>query len=498
MLNTMNQNQKMKCLEEPKLLQAPQMRHFDLRAPLIAKLRQGIYINWLRVLVLVFLDSTMLCLAWLLADYLGKPIHAFNQLGDIFHQSQGLLLLIVTLYLGILAASGLYSTDDRRRSFLNLIKALTLGQIIILNVAFIYEPELVLHRSTFLLAWIFSLVLVFSERFLIHSIIIYLRHGGKLRQAVFLLGNPEDLEKARQRLEQFDQFKIKGEADLSVRSNPEQWQQTLTMLQSSGIDEVFICSWQSVTNPIFLFWQLRDAGIDLRVLPIRLELPSQWSEIKMIDGLTTIRFRTPPIIGGDFWIKRCFDLIASVVILLLISPLMLGIALAIKLDSPGSVFYQQERGGLKGEHFKVWKFRTMVANAAELQRELEAKNEMPGGVLFKLKDDPRITRVGLFLRRYSLDELPQLFNVLFGQMSLVGPRPLPLRDVERFEEHHQIRHEVLPGITGLWQISGRSNVKDSEDVFRFDMTYIQNWSLSLDIRILFETVRVVFFHEGAY
>ncbi len=475
-----------------------EMRHLDLRAPLIGKLRQGIYISWLRVLVLVFLDSAMLSLAWLLANSFGKPIHSFDPLGDISYQSQGLLLLIVISYLGILAASGLYSTDDRRRSFLNLIKALTLGQIILVNIVFIYEPELVLHRFTFLLAWIFSIVLVFSERFLIHSIIVYLRRCGKLRQTVFLLGNPEDLEKARQRLEQCAQFKIKGEADLSVRSNPEQWQQTLTMLQKFGINEVFICSWHLIPDPILLFWDLRDAGIDLRVLPIRLELPSQWSEIKMIDGLTTIRFRTPPIIGGDFWIKRCFDWVASAMILLLLSPLMLGIALAIKLDSPGSVFYKQERVGLQGDHFKVWKFRTMVANAAELQRELEAKNEMPGGVLFKLKDDPRITRVGRFLRRYSLDELPQLFNVLFGQMSLVGPRPLPLRDVERFEEHHQIRHEVLPGITGLWQISGRSNVKDSEDVFRLDMAYIQNWSLSLDIRILFETVRVVFFHEGAY
>lgn len=474
------------------------LKHLDLRAPLIAKLRQGIYIAWLRVLVLVILDSAMLSVAWLLADYLGSSTHTWNQLWSITHQPQGLLLLIVTLYLGILAASGLYSTDDRRRSFLNLIKALTLGQIIVLNVAFIYEPDLVLHRNTFLLAWIFSLALVFGERFLIHSVIIYLRRGGRLRQTVFLLGNPEDLQKARQRLEQSAQFQIKGEADLSVRDNHEQWQQTVTMLQNVGINEVFICSWNSVPDPIFLFWELRQAGIDLRVLPIRLELPSQWSEIKMIDGLTTIRFRTPPIIGADFWVKRCFDVVASIVILLLISPLMIGIALAIKLDSPGSVFYRQERGGLKGGNFKVWKFRTMVANAAQLQQELEAKNEIAGGVLFKLKDDPRVTRVGKFLRRYSLDELPQLFNVLCGQMSLVGPRPLPLRDVERFEEHHQIRHEVLPGITGLWQISGRSNVKDSEDVFRFDMAYIQNWSLSLDIRILFETVRVVFFHEGAY
>lgn len=484
MFNTMSQGYNMKPL--------------DLRTPLIAKLRQGIYVGWLRVLALVVLDSAMLFGAWLLADYLGRPIHSFHQRWDIPHQSGGSLLPIVILYLGILAASGLYSTDDRQRSFLNLIKSLTLAQIIILNVAFIYKSTLVLHRSTFLLACIFSIILVFSERFLLHSIIVYLRRRGKLRQTVFLLGNPDDLKKARQRIDQSAQFNIKGAADLSVKNDPKRWEQILETLQNSGINEVFVCSWHSVEDPIFLFWELRNVGIDLRVIPIHLELPSQLSEIKMIDGFATIRFRTPPIIGGDFWIKRCFDLMASAMILLLMSPLMVGIALAIHLDSPGSVFYKQERVGLKGEHFKVWKFRTMVKNAAALQRNLEAKNDMSGGVLFKLKDDPRITHIGYFLRRSSLDELPQLFNVLLGQMSLVGPRPLPLRDVERFAEHHHIRHEVLPGITGLWQISGRSNVKDSEDVFRFDMVYIQNWSLSLDIRILFETVRVVFFPEGAY
>ena len=473
-------------------------RPLDLRAPLIAKLRQGVYLGWLRVLALVVLDSAMLFGAWLLADYLGRPIHSFHQRWDIPHQSGGSLLLIVILSLGILAASGLYSSDDRQRSFLNLIKSITLAQIIILNVSFIYESTLVLHRSTFLLDWIFSIILVFSERYLLHSIIIYLRYRGKLRQTVFLLGNPDDLKKAQQRIDKSAQFNIKGAADLSVKNDPKRWKEILKTLQESGINEVFVCSWHSVEDPIFLFWELRAVGINLRVLPIQLELPSQWSEIKMIDGFTTIRFRTPPIIGGDFWLKRCFDLMASAMILLLISPLMVGITLAIHLDSPGPVFYKQERVGLKGEHFKVWKFRTMVKNAAALQRELEAKNDMSGGVLFKLKDDPRITHIGRFLRRYSLDELPQLFNVLLGQMSLVGPRPLPLRDVERFAEHHHIRHEVLPGITGLWQISGRSNVEDSEDVFRFDLAYIQNWSLSLDIRILCETVRVVFFPEGAY
>ncbi|MBA3923852.1 MAG: sugar transferase, partial [Nostocaceae cyanobacterium] len=180
------------------------------------------------------------------------------------------------------------------------------------------------------------------------------------------------------------------------------------------------------------------------------------------------------------------------------SPLYLCIALLIKLDSPGPIFYKQTRIGLHGHPFKVWKFRTMVMNADKLQKELEARNEMQDGVLFKMKDDPRITTLGKFLRRYSLDEIPQLFNVLFGEMSLVGPRPLPTRDVEKFSKHHFIRHEILPGITGLWQVSGRSDIIDFEKVIRLDVTYMENWSLSLDLQILLQTVRVILEKKGAY
>ena len=174
------------------------------------------------------------------------------------------------------------------------------------------------------------------------------------------------------------------------------------------------------------------------------------------------------------------------------------IAILIKLDSPGSILFKQERIGLHSRKFKIWKFRTMVANAEKLQASLENKNEIKDGVLFKLKDDPRITRVGKFLRRYSLDELPQLFNVLVGEMSLVGPRPLPERDVKKFTRHHFIRQEVLPGITGLWQVSGRSDIDKFEDAVKLDIDYIETWSLWLDMQILLKTVNVVLQKTGAY
>jgi lipopolysaccharide/colanic/teichoic acid biosynthesis glycosyltransferase len=196
-----------------------------------------------------------------------------------------------------------------------------------------------------------------------------------------------------------------------------------------------------------------------------------------------------------FKIQAIADL--SILLLVILALPMLFIAMVIKLDSNGSVFYKQNRVGLKGCHFRVWKFRTMVKNANELQPALEVKNEVAGGILFKIKEDPRITKVGRFIRRYSLDELPQLINVLLGEMSLVGPRPLPLRDVAKLAPAQLLRHEVLPGITGLWQVSGRSD-SNSEEIFNLDFTYIQNWSLILDLQILLKTIQVVISSKGAY
>jgi exopolysaccharide biosynthesis polyprenyl glycosylphosphotransferase len=200
----------------------------------------------------------------------------------------------------------------------------------------------------------------------------------------------------------------------------------------------------------------------------------------------------------ELMIKRCFDFLAALFLVVILSPVLLGMALWVKLDSPGPILYRQTRIGYQGKPFEVWKVRTMVENASELQAKLEAMNEVDGGVLFKMKDDPRITRAGKFLRKSSLDELPQLVNVLMGEMSLVGPRPLPIRDVEKFKkpEHHD-RHVVIPGITGLWQVSGRSDT-DSEYIFHKDFEYIANWSLLLDFQILLRTVVVVFLGKGAY
>ena len=205
----------------------------------------------------------------------------------------------------------------------------------------------------------------------------------------------------------------------------------------------------------------------------------------------------PPILSGvDFLVKRAFDLVVASVGVVLLTPLWLVVALAIRLDSRGPILYVDRRIGVGEREFGMLKFRTMVADAAAMQRTLEAENEA-SGALFKIRDDPRVTRVGRVLRRLSIAELPQLGNVLRGEMSLVGPRPLPLRDHALLADWHKARYKVLPGMTGLWQISGRSGL-EFDDLVRLDFTYLENWSVWLDVTIIAKTLPAVIGRRGAY
>lgn len=208
-------------------------------------------------------------------------------------------------------------------------------------------------------------------------------------------------------------------------------------------------------------------------------------------------FRRTPDDSWHHLAKSAIDATGSAIALLLLAPILVLAALMVKILSPGPVFFKQQRSGLNGRPFTMYKFRSMVTNAEQRKQELEVFNEMTGPV-FKITNDPRITPLGRFLRKYSIDELPQLFNVLRGDMSLVGPRPLPVEETHRFSDlAHRRRLSVKPGLTCLWQIEGRSNVLDFADWVRLDLEYIDNWSIWLDIKILFRTIPVVVRGSGA-
>jgi exopolysaccharide biosynthesis polyprenyl glycosylphosphotransferase len=214
-------------------------------------------------------------------------------------------------------------------------------------------------------------------------------------------------------------------------------------------------------------------------------------------GHPLIVFRTTPEASWQMLLKQGLDFFGALALILATAPLMIGVALLVKFTSPGPVFFRQQRSGLNGAPFEIFKFRTMVTNAEQFQHELAAMNEMSGPV-FKVTNDPRVTPIGKWLRKWSLDELPQLFNVLRGDMSLVGPRPLPVDEVKRFNDlAHRRRLSVKPGLTCLWQVQGRNKISDFKEWVRLDLEYIDNWSIWLDLKILFQTIPAVLRGTGA-
>ncbi|MGB8004321.1 MAG: sugar transferase [Gaiellaceae bacterium] len=237
-------------------------------------------------------------------------------------------------------------------------------------------------------------------------------------------------------------------------------------------------------------------GARVKIAPRTTELLLQRAEYIPGEGTPLFELRPPVLAGSEWALKRGFDLVVSSVVVVAGLPLWAAIAAAVKLTSRGPVFYRDRRIGLGEHEFGMMKFRTMYADAAGRQAALEADNEA-SGPLFKIKDDPRVTPVGRFLRRFSIDELPQVLNVLSGEMSLVGPRPLPIRDYEQLQPWHRKRYLVLPGMTGLWQVSGRIDL-DFDDLVRLDFYYIENWSIWLDITILARTLPAVLARRGAY
>jgi exopolysaccharide biosynthesis polyprenyl glycosylphosphotransferase len=237
-------------------------------------------------------------------------------------------------------------------------------------------------------------------------------------------------------------------------------------------------------------------GVKVRIAPRATELLIERGEYVPGQGVPLFEVRPPIFAGADWVTKRVFDLVVAVLIVLVMSPFWLLIALAIKLTSRGPVFFADERIGLGERPFRLFKFRTMVQGAESGKVALEGANEA-SGALFKIRDDPRVTPIGRLLRRYSVDEVPNVLNVLRGEMSLIGPRPLPVRDYVLLEPWHRRRYNVLPGMTGLWQVAGRSDLS-FDDLVRLDFYYLENWSIWLDLSILAKTPVAVFSRRGAY
>jgi len=271
------------------------------------------------------------------------------------------------------------------------------------------------------------------------------------------------------------------------------------VIREHGADTVAVAHSPHVTSAALrtLAWQLEGSRVNLMLAPALTDVAGPRVQVRPVSGVPLLQLTEPRFEGGRRLLKAAFDRVGALVIVALLSPLMLAVALAVRLSGPGPVVFRQQRVGLRGRSFTLLKFRSMVPDAERRAQELRGSNDHgEGHVLFKMTDDPRVTAVGRFLRRYSLDELPQLLNVVAGSMSLVGPRPQLPAEVAQYDGYVHRRLLVQPGITGLWQVSGRSDL-DWDETVRLDLYYVENWSPLLDMEILWKTMFAVVKGAGA-
>lgn len=268
------------------------------------------------------------------------------------------------------------------------------------------------------------------------------------------------------------------------------------IIDTNGVEEVIIAlpaTEHEVVNQVIE--HCRERKLAYTLVPDVFALPIGTLDVQQLNGVPLISLNENKLTGWNYVLKRSFDIVLALVGLTVASPVMLLTALAIKRDSPGPVFFKQSRVGKNGKLFECYKFRSMYIDAEKQLEKLQHLNET-GGITFKMKDDPRRTRVGKFIRKTSLDELPQLFNILLGQMSFIGPRPATEKEVARYDTWHRRRLEVTPGLSGLWQVSGRSRLS-FEDMVKLDIYYAEHWSIWLDFKIMLRTPMVVLKGDGA-
>lgn len=439
-----------------------------------------------RVAVLLLADSIALSAVW---NLLRRPL--LNTPGEV---SLGIYLPAVLLSLTLF---GCYASGDKRRKSESLVRAAGLGVIIALWAAV----------GTGIISWLFTVAVLAAatalglliERRIVDLMVRAARPGeGQLMRAA-VVGPTENAAKLIDHPAFADTQWCRLDAFLDPRRCPGEVAQELArLIRDRQIDTVILAG--NLPNHVFEIVLDVAAASGCQVFSLPRVPPSATClpEVRWRNGFPVVELTRPSVMGTQLLVKRATDLIISSLALIAVAPILVLIALAIKLTSPGPIFFGQTRIGQGGRRFTIYKFRTMVPDADKQRDALLAKSVYSDARLFKMVNDPRITPIGAFLRRTSLDELPQLWNVVRGDMSLVGPRPPLPSEVELYQGHHYARFDVKPGITGPWQVSGRNAIQDFETVIRLESAYIRRWSLWLDLELLCRTVPVVLSGRGAH
>src|SRR4051812_8888251 len=456
-----------------------------------------------RFVSLLALDVGAIILAIVTAIGLKAALRGDFQWQEVWQASKEILAFACLVTVLLFARSGLYAERAERPGLTRIVASLTQTAGVALIFALVNGQEFssyyVFYGSLF-----FAVLYVSSFRFIYERVTGWLlRLAGYQRNAV-LVGTGAHIEAVAHALDASAHSPINVIGFISMTPRPDNGLRSLgtlehlpEVLREHTVDEGIIAH-PHFPQPqaVELVHRRHPQGVRVRIAPSRMEILIPRAEFVPGRGVPLFEMRPPVFEGIDFALKRTFDLVCASLLLIVLSPVLLVSALLVRLTSRGPLIYRSRRPGIGGQPFDCLKFRTMYEGAERAQAELEAANEA-SGALFKIRSDPRVTPVGRVLRRFSIDELPQLWNVVRGEMSLVGPRPLPQRDYDRLEDWHRKRYLVLPGVTGLWQVSGRADL-DFDDLVRLDFLYLERWSVFLDLTILVKTVPAVLSRRGAF
>ena len=471
--------------------------------------------SWRRLVTRLTLDATLINVAIFLAWYLRYELEITPSLGEgFFYQPYSaylpLALALTVLCIAIFRFEGLYA-PTRGRRFLDelytLINGSTTALLVVMAFTFFIRP-LVYSRAVYVYAVLFIVVLLALSRAIERIRRAQLQQNGIGVDKVIIVGAGEvgramirnivaQPDLGYQVIGFVDDDPERGSTDIGRFKAFGPTDNLRWLLRDYNVDEVIITlPWTARTKIVAIMELCQRAGVATKVVPDLFQLSLSRVAIDEVGGVPLINVREPTLGIVDSVVKRAMDIILGLFFLMLSAPIAITLIILIRLDSPGPIIFAQKRVGRNGRPFTTYKFRSMRVNAEAELAQLNKLNEADGP-LFKIKNDPRRTRVGTWIRRMSLDELPQLWNVLRGDMSLVGPRPPLLTEVAQYEDWHKRRLEVAPGLTGLSQVSGRSELTFDESVM-LDIYYIENWSPWLDLWILFKTVPTVLSARGAY
>ena len=465
-------------------------------------------------LATIILDVILLNVAFLIAYWMRYEVQWFREVIEAnfvpFEAYFPDVILLTVIILSVFVLEGLYRYH-RGRSWLDEMALIFQGTVtgisVMIILSLLARPLL---RSRLIFAYDAAVIIILLglSRLVMRSLMAYLRKRGLGVDKVLVVGAGETgravmrnimvrPELGYQLVGFVDDAPEKANADLGRIRALGDTSQIPQIIQGHAVDEVIVTlPWMSHRKMMSIADQCKRQNVVAKIVPDVFQLRLSEVDIDDLDGVPLIGLKDSPLQGGNQAIKRAIDLLGAACGLLVAWPFMLLIALLIKLDSHGPVIFRQTRIGRDEEPFICYKFRTMCHDADARKEDLRALNESDGP-LFKMRDDPRRTRVGRWLRRASLDELPQLYNVLRGEMSLVGPRPATPDEVRQYTPWHMRRLQVAPGMTGLWQVSGRSELPFEEGVL-LDLYYIESWSLMLDFKILLRTIPAALFARGAF